>query len=154
MRAGAIAIKKRAVSGPLEPQFWRLRGPGDGTENGGLTSCARVKPGAYPWPNGGERTGARRNIHFFRVMDRVCAHGADHQIILEGDPLDLEMAPLSKDSRHAPPLKQLIARGRWTDTCQMGAGAYKFEYLLLPGPPVDPDLKTGWREPDARADTS
>ena len=110
---------------PLDPNFG-----GCGrcmTDKQGNYSFRTVRPGAYPWPNGGNYW-RPSHIHFsifgYSFVQRLIT-----QMYFEGDPL-INICPIAQTVTDPKGLNSLIASLDMKNTIHMDARAYQFNIIL------------------------
>tara|TARA_R100000935_G_scaffold5170_5_gene11937 strand:+ start:1109 stop:1840 length:732 start_codon:yes stop_codon:yes gene_type:complete len=122
---GRYRHKKEGYLAPLDPNFGGC-GRTVTDENGGY-SLRTVKPGAYPWPNGGNDW-RPAHIHF-SVFGQGFAQRLITQMYFEGDPL-IWKCPIVQSIPSRAAVEQLIAPLDMDNTVPMDARAYKFDIAL------------------------
>ncbi|MGY9037644.1 MAG: protocatechuate 3,4-dioxygenase subunit beta [Rhodobacterales bacterium] len=122
---GRYRHKKEGYLAPLDPNFGGC-GRTVTDENGGY-SLRTVKPGAYPWPNGGNDW-RPAHIHF-SVFGQGFAQRLITQMYFEGDPL-IWKCPIVQSIPSRAAVEQLIAPLDMDNTVPMDARAYKFDIVL------------------------
>ena len=122
---GRYRHKKEGYLAPLDPNFGGC-GRTVTDENGGY-SLRTVKPGAYPWPNGGNDW-RPAHIHF-SVFGQGFAQRLITQMYFEGDPL-IWKCPIVQTIPSRAAVEQLIAPLDMDNTVPMDARAYKFDIVL------------------------
>ena len=122
---GRYRHKREAYLAPLDPNFG-----GCGrtlTDDSGFYSFRTVKPGAYPWPNGGNDW-RPAHIHF-SVFGHAFAQRLITQMYFEGDPM-IWQCPIVGSIPDKAAIEQLIARLDRHNTTPMDALAYRFDIVL------------------------
>ncbi|WP_138923917.1 protocatechuate 3,4-dioxygenase subunit beta [Sulfitobacter sp. BSw21498] len=122
---GRYRHKKEGYLAPLDPNFGGC-GRTVTDENGGY-SLRTVKPGAYPWPNGGNDW-RPAHIHF-SVFGQGFAQRLITQMYFDGDPL-IWKCPIVQSIPSRAAVEQLIAPLDMDNTVPMDARAYKFDIVL------------------------
>ena len=122
---GRYRHKKEGYLAPLDPNFG---GCGRAvTDENGFYSFRTVKPGAYPWPNGGNDW-RPAHIHF-SVFGHAFAQRLITQMYFEGDPM-IWQCPIVGSISDKAAIDQLIARLDRHNTTPMDALAYRFDIVL------------------------
>ncbi|GIT90823.1 protocatechuate 3,4-dioxygenase subunit beta [Jannaschia pagri] len=128
---GRYRHAKEGYLAPLDPNFG-----GCGrvmTDDQGRYRFETVKPGAYPWPNGGNDW-RPAHIHF-SVFGSGFGQRLITQMYFEGDPL-VARCPIAQ-SIPAGGAERLVAPLDWEETVPMDARAYRFD-IILRGPLATP----------------
>ena len=110
---------------PLDPNFG-----GCGrciTDKNGCYSFNTIRPGAYPWPNGGNDW-RPSHIHF-SIFGTSFAQRLITQMYFEGDPL-INLCPIAQTIKDPKGLESLIANLDMGHTIHMDARAYSFNIVL------------------------
>lgn len=110
---------------PLDPDFGgcgRMM-----TDAEGRYRFTTVKPGAYPWPNGGNDW-RPAHIHF-SLFGASWGQRLITQMYFEGDPL-IARCPIVGAIPTPEGIDALIARLDWEETLPMDARAYRFDIVL------------------------
>ena len=122
---GRYRHKKEAYLAPLDPNFG---GCGRAiTDENGFYSFRTIKPGAYPWPNGGNDW-RPAHIHF-SVFGHAFAQRLITQMYFEGDPM-IWQCPIVGSIADKAAIDQLVARLVRHNTTPMDALAYRFDIVL------------------------
>jgi protocatechuate 3,4-dioxygenase, beta subunit len=122
---GRYRHKREAYLAPLDPNFG---GCGRAiTDANGFYSFRTIKPGAYPWPNGGNDW-RPAHIHF-SVFGHAFAQRLITQMYFEGDPM-IWQCPIVGSIPDRAGIDQLIARLDRHNTTPMDALAYRFDIVL------------------------
>ncbi len=122
---GRYRHKREGYQAALDPNFG-----GCGrviTDDTGSYRFRTVRPGAYPWPNGGNDW-RPAHIHF-SVFGHAFAQRLITQMYFEGDPM-IQLDPIATSVSDPHALAQLIARLDWQNTVHMDALAYRFDIVL------------------------
>jgi len=122
---GRYRHKREGYRAALDPNFG-----GCGrviTDENGWYSFRTVKPGAYPWPNGGNDW-RPAHIHF-SVFGHAFAQRLISQMYFEGDPM-IWQCPIVGTIPDRQAVEQLIARLDRNNTVPMDALAYRFDIVL------------------------
>lgn len=122
---GRYRHKNEGYLAPLDPNFG-----GCGrviTDQDGHYSFHTVKPGAYPWPNGGNDW-RPSHIHF-SAFGNGFAQRLITQMYFEGDPM-IRLCPIVNAIPSRAAIDQLIAPLDMTNTTPMDARAYRFDIVL------------------------
>ncbi|MEO6396038.1 MAG: protocatechuate 3,4-dioxygenase subunit beta [Devosia sp.] len=122
---GRYRHKREGYLAPLDPNFG-----GSGrtvTDEEGSYRLRTIKPGAYPWPNGGNDW-RPAHIHF-SVFGHAFAQRLITQMYFEGDPL-IAHDPIAQGIRDRAALDQVTARLDLENTVTMDALAYRFDIVL------------------------
>ena len=117
-----------AYLAPLDPYFG-----GCGrclTDREGNYAFRTIKPGAYPWPNGGNDW-RPAHIHF-SIFGQAFAQRLITQMYFEGDP-HIQICPILQSIGDARAVNQLVARLDMAHSVPMDLIAYRFD-LILRGP--------------------
>ena len=125
---GRYRHKKDAYLAPLDPNFG-----GCGrcvTDEDGNYSFKTIRPGPYPWPNGGNDW-RPAHIHF-SIFGSGFAHRLITQMYFEGDP-HIAICPIVHSIADARAVDQLVARLDMANTVPMDLRAYRFD-MVLRGP--------------------
>ncbi len=122
---GRYRHKKEGYLAPLDRNFG---GCGRAiTDADGFYSFRTIKPGAYPWPNGGNDW-RPAHIHF-SVFGHAFAQRLITQMYFEGDPM-IWQCPIVGTIPDKAAIDQLIARLDRHNTTPMDALAYRFDIVL------------------------
>lgn len=122
---GRYRHRNEGYLAPLDPNF-----AGCGrviTDAEGCYRLQTVKPGAYPWPNGGNDW-RPAHIHF-SVFGSGFAQRLITQMYFEGDPL-IWRCPIVASVPDRQAIEQLIAPLDMDETLPMDARAYRFDIVL------------------------
>jgi len=122
---GRYRHKKEGYVAALDPNFG-----GCGrtiTSEDGSYSLRTVKPGAYPWPNGGNDW-RPAHIHF-SVFGSAFTQRLITQMYFEGDPL-IALCPIVQSIPSQDAIDTLIAPLDLENTVHMDARAYRFDIVL------------------------
>ncbi len=122
---GRYRHKKEGYVAALDPNFG-----GCGrtiTSEDGSYSLRTVKPGAYPWPNGGNDW-RPAHIHF-SVFGSAFTQRLITQMYFEGDPL-IALCPIVQSIPSQDAIDTLIAPLDMENTVHMDARAYRFDIVL------------------------
>lgn len=122
---GRYRHKKEGYVAALDPNFG-----GCGrtiTAEDGSYSLRTIKPGAYPWPNGGNNW-RPAHIHF-SVFGSGFAQRLITQMYFEGDPM-IWMCPIVESIPSREAIERLIAPLDMENTIHMDARAYRFDIVL------------------------
>jgi protocatechuate 3,4-dioxygenase, beta subunit len=123
--AGRYRHKREGYTAPLDPNFG---GCGRAiTDANGYYHFRTIKPGAYPWPNGGNDW-RPAHIHF-SVFGHAFAQRLITQMYFEGDPM-IWQDPIALAIPDRAAVEQLIARLDRLNTTPMDALAYRFDIVL------------------------
>ncbi len=125
---GRYRHKNDQYMAPLDPNFG-----GCGrclTDEKGRYSFKTVRPGPYPWPNGGNDW-RPAHIHF-SVFGSGFAQRLITQMYFEGDPL-IQICPIVQSIGDARAVDQLVARLDMAESVPMDLLTYRFD-LVLRGP--------------------
>ena len=125
---GRYRHKNDTYLAPLDPNFG-----GCGrciTDHEGRYSFKTIKPGPYPWPNGGNDW-RPAHIHF-SVFGSGFAHRLITQMYFEGDP-HIKICPIVQSISDERAIDQLVARLDMANTIPLDLRAYRFD-LVLRGP--------------------
>lgn len=110
---------------PLDPNFG-----GWGrclTDDNGNYFFKTIKPGAYPWPNGGNNW-RPAHIHF-SVFGLSFLQRLITQMYFEGDPL-ISICPIAQSINNKNALESLISKLDLSKSVHMDYRAYKFDIIL------------------------
>jgi protocatechuate 3,4-dioxygenase beta subunit len=122
---GRYRHKREGYLAALDPNFG---GCGRAlTDENGYYHFRTVKPGAYPWPNGGNDW-RPAHIHF-SVFGHAFAQRLITQMYFEGDPM-IWQDPIALSIPDRGAVEQLIARLDRQNTTPMDALAYRFDIVL------------------------
>ena len=122
---GRYRHKKEGYVAALDPNF---SGFGRAlTDENGFYHFRTIKPGAYPWPNGGNDW-RPAHIHF-SVFGHAFAQRLITQMYFEGDPM-IWQCPIVGTIPDKAAIDQLIARLDRHNTTPMDALAYRFDIVL------------------------
>ena len=97
------------------------------TDEDGAYMLRTVKPGPYPWPNGGNDW-RPSHIHF-SLFGEGFAQRLITQMYFDGDPL-IELCPIVATIRDEKAIDQLISRYDPQSTIPMDIRAYRFDITL------------------------
>jgi protocatechuate 3,4-dioxygenase beta subunit len=122
---GRYRHKKEGYVAALDPNFGGF-GRSLADENG-FYHFRTVKPGAYPWPNGGNDW-RPAHIHF-SIFGHAFAQRLITQMYFEGDPM-IWQCPIVGTIPDKAAIDQLIARLDRQNTTPMDALAYRFDIVL------------------------
>lgn len=125
---GRYRHKNDSYLAPLDPNFG-----GCGrcvTDADGRYSFRTIKPGPYPWPNGGNDW-RPAHIHF-SIFGSGFAQRLITQMYFEGDP-HIKICPIVQSIADARAVDQLVARLDMANSVPMDLRAYRFD-LVLRGP--------------------
>ena len=129
---GRYRHKNDGYLAPLDPNFaglGRCLTSADGTY-----SFTTIKPGPYPWPNGGNDW-RPAHIHF-SIFGSGFAQRLITQMYFEGDP-HIAICPIVQSIPDARAVDQLVARLDMASSKPMDLRAYRFD-LVLRGPASTP----------------
>ncbi|CAN7168567.1 protocatechuate 3,4-dioxygenase subunit beta [Devosia sp. LjRoot16] len=122
---GRYRHKREGYVAALDPNFG---GCGRAiTDDDGYYHFRTIKPGAYPWPNGGNDW-RPAHIHF-SVFGHAYAQRLITQMYFEGDPM-IWQDPIALAIPDRVAVEQLIARLDRYNTTPMDALAYRFDIVL------------------------
>ena len=122
---GRYRHKREGYVAALDPNFG---GCGRAlTDDNGYYHFRTVKPGAYPWPNGGNDW-RPAHIHF-SVFGHAFAQRLITQMYFEDDPM-IWQDPIALAIPDRAAVEQLIARLDRQNTTPMDALAYRFDIVL------------------------
>jgi protocatechuate 3,4-dioxygenase beta subunit len=122
---GRYRHKREGYLAALDPNFG---GCGRAiTDENGYYSFRTIKPGAYPWPNGGNDW-RPAHIHF-SIFGHGFAQRLITQMYFEGDPM-IWQCPIVGGVPQKEGIEQLIARLDRHNTTPMDALAYRFDIVL------------------------
>jgi len=122
---GRYRHKREGYIAALDPNFG---GFGRSiTDENGFYHFRTVKPGAYPWPNGGNDW-RPAHIHF-SVFGHAFAQRLITQMYFEGDPM-IWQCPIVATINDKAAIDQLTARLDRQNTTPMDALAYRFDIVL------------------------
>lgn len=122
---GRYRHKKEGYIAPLDSNFG-----GCGrmiTDQNGAYRFLTVRPGAYPWPNGGNDW-RPAHIHF-SLMGHGFAQRLITQMYFEGDPL-IPLCPIVNAIPDKSAVERLIAPLDMDETLPMDARAWRFDIVL------------------------
>ena len=122
---GRYRHRKETYLAPLDPNFG-----GCGrtlTDPEGRYWFRTIKPGAYPWPNGGNDW-RPAHIHF-SLFGHAFAQRLITQMYFEGDPM-IWQDPIASTIPDKAAIEQLVAALDRKATLPMDALAYKFDIVL------------------------
>jgi protocatechuate 3,4-dioxygenase, beta subunit len=122
---GRYRHKRDGYQAALDPNFG-----GCGrviTDERGYFHFRTIRPGAYPWPNGGNDW-RPAHIHF-SVFGHAFAQRLITQMYFEGDPM-IWQDPIALAIPHHAAIEQLIAKLDRHNTTPMDALAYRFDIVL------------------------
>tara|TARA_B110000483_G_scaffold204079_2_gene246789 strand:- start:1720 stop:2451 length:732 start_codon:yes stop_codon:yes gene_type:complete len=125
---GRYRHKNDTYLAPLDPNFG-----GCGrclTDQEGNYVFRTIKPGAYPWPNGGNDW-RPAHIHF-SIFGQAFAQRLMTQMYFEGDP-HIQICPILQSIGDTRAVNQLVARLDMAHSVPMDLIAYRFD-LILRGP--------------------
>lgn len=97
------------------------------TDDDGYYSFRTVRPGAYPWPNGGNDW-RPAHIHF-SIFGHAFAQRLITQMYFEGDPM-IWQCPIVGCVTDREAIEQLVARLDRHNSVPMDALAYRFDIVL------------------------
>ena len=122
---GRYRHKREGYVAALDPNFG---GCGRAiTDDNGYYHFRTIKPGAYPWPNGGNDW-RPAHIHF-SVFGHAFAQRLITQMYFEGDPM-IWQDPIALSIPDRAAVEQLIAKLDRHNTTPMDALAYRFDIVL------------------------
>ena len=122
---GRYRHKREGYQAVLDPNFG---GCGRAiTDENGYYHFRTIKPGAYPWPNGGNDW-RPAHIHF-SVFGHAFAQRLITQMYFEGDPM-IWQDPIALSIPDRAAVEQLIAKLDRHNTTPMDALAYRFDIVL------------------------
>lgn len=122
---GRYRHKNDGYLAPLDPNFGgygRCLTDADGNYN-----FRTIKPGPYPWPNGGNDW-RPAHIHF-SIFGVAFAQRLITQMYFEGDP-HINICPIVQSIADAKAVDQLVARLDMAETVPMDLRAYRFDLVL------------------------
>ncbi|MEM7291255.1 MAG: protocatechuate 3,4-dioxygenase subunit beta [Pseudomonadota bacterium] len=122
---GRYRHKNDSYLAPLDPNFG-----GCGrclTDENGKYSFRTIRPGPYPWPNGGNDW-RPAHIHF-SVFGSGFAHRLITQMYFEGDP-HISICPIVQSISDSRAVNQLVARLDMAGSVPMDIRAYRFDLVL------------------------
>ncbi|WP_293573372.1 protocatechuate 3,4-dioxygenase subunit beta [Phaeobacter sp.] len=123
--SGRYRHKNDSYLGALDPQFG---GCGRAlTDQQGRYQFRTLKPGAYPWPNGGNDW-RPAHVHF-SIFGHAYAQRLITQLYFEGDPL-IAHCPIVNTIADPKAVDRLIAKLDLTETVPFDMVAYKFDIVL------------------------
>jgi protocatechuate 3,4-dioxygenase beta subunit len=125
---GRYRHKNDSYLAPLDPNFG-----GCGrclTDSDGNYSFRTIKPGPYPWPNGGNDW-RPAHIHF-SIFGQAFAQRLITQMYFEGDP-HVGICPIVQSIGDGRAIEQLVARLDMAHSVSMDLRAYRFD-IVLRGP--------------------
>ena len=125
---GRYRHKNDAYLAPLDPNFG-----GCGrclTDSEGHYTFRTIKPGPYPWPNGGNDW-RPAHIHF-SIFGQAFVQRLITQMYFEGDP-HIQICPIVQAIEDPRAVNQLVARLDMAHSVPMDVRAYRFD-LILRGP--------------------
>jgi protocatechuate 3,4-dioxygenase beta subunit len=125
---GRYRHKNDSYLAPLDPNFG-----GCGrclTDSDGNYSFRTIKPGPYPWPNGGNDW-RPAHIHF-SIFGQAFAQRLITQMYFEGDP-HVGICPIVQSIGDERAIEQLVARLDMAHSVPMDLRAYRFD-IVLRGP--------------------
>jgi protocatechuate 3,4-dioxygenase beta subunit len=123
--AGRYRHKREGYLAPLDPNFG---GCGRAiTDENGFYWFRTIKPGAYPWPNGGNDW-RPAHIHF-SLFGHAFAQRLITQMYFEGDPM-IWQCPIVGSVPEKAAIEQLIAKLDRQATTPMDSLAYRFDIVL------------------------
>ena len=125
---GRYRHKNDSYLAPLDPNFG-----GCGrclTDSDGNYSFRTIKPGPYPWPNGGNDW-RPAHIHF-SIFGQAFAQRLITQMYFEGDP-HIGICPIVQSIGDGRAIEQLVARLDMAHCLPMDLRAYRFD-IVLRGP--------------------
>lgn len=100
------------------------------TDENGRYEFRTIRPGPYPWPNGGNDW-RPAHIHF-SVFGHAFAQRLITQMYFEGDP-HISICPIVQSIPDTRAIDQLVARLDMANTVPMDLRAYRFD-IILRGP--------------------
>lgn len=122
---GRYRHKNDTYFAPIDPNFGgcgRLL-----TDANGYFSFRTIKPGAYPWPNGGNDW-RPAHVHF-SLFGSAFLQRLVTQCYFEGDPL-IPLCPIVQSVPNQGAIERLIARLDMDATIPLDTIAYKFDIVL------------------------
>ena len=122
---GRYRHKNDGYLAPLDPNFG-----GCGrtvTDDEGYYSFRTIKPGPYPWPNGGNDW-RPAHIHF-SIFGAAFAQRLITQMYFEGDP-HIKICPIVQTLKDERAIDQLTARLDMAKTTPMDLRAFRFDLIL------------------------
>ena len=122
---GRYRHRNDAYLAPLDPNFG-----GAGrclTKEDGSYEFTTIKPGPYPWPNGGNDW-RPAHVHF-SIFGQAFAQRLITQMYFEGDP-HISICPIVQSIPDARAIDQLVARLDMAETIPMDMRAYRFDLVL------------------------
>lgn len=122
---GRYRHKNDAYLAPLDPNFG-----GCGrcvTDKEGRYSFRTIRPGPYPWPNGGNDW-RPAHIHF-SIFGSGFAQRLITQMYFEGDP-HIAICPIVQSIQDARAVDQLVARLDMSNSIPMDLLAFRFDIIL------------------------
>ena len=125
---GRYRHKNDSYLAPLDPNFG-----GCGrclTDSDGNYSFRTIKPGPYPWPNGGNDW-RPAHIHF-SIFGQAFAQRLITQMYFEGDP-HVGICPIVQSIGDRRAIEQLVAKLDMAHSVPMDLRAYRFD-IVLRGP--------------------
>jgi protocatechuate 3,4-dioxygenase beta subunit len=125
---GRYRHKNDSYLAPLDPNFG-----GCGrclTDSDGNYSFRTIKPGPYPWPNGGNDW-RPAHIHF-SIFGQAFVQRLITQMYFEGDP-HVGICPIVQSIGDGRAIEQLVARLDMAHSVPMDLRAYRFD-IVLRGP--------------------
>jgi protocatechuate 3,4-dioxygenase beta subunit len=125
---GRYRHKNDSYLAPLDPNFG-----GCGrclTDSDGNYSFRTIKPGPYPWPNGGNDW-RPAHIHF-SIFGQAFTQRLITQMYFEGDP-HVGICPIVQSIGDGRAIEQLVARLDMAHSVPMDLRAYRFD-IVLRGP--------------------
>ena len=123
--AGRYLHKKDNYLAPIDPNFGGYGRTLSGED--GSYEFRTIKPGAYPWPNGGNDW-RPAHIHF-SIFGSGFSQRLITQMYFEGDPL-IRTCPILNAISDPVAIEQLIAPLDMENTVPMDAVAYRFDIVL------------------------
>ena len=123
--SGRYRHRRDGYQAALDPNFG-----GSGrtiTDDDGHYQFRTIRPGAYPWPNGGNDW-RPAHIHF-SIFGHAFAQRLVTQMYFEGDPM-IWQDPIALSIPDRSAVEQLIAKLDWQSTTPMDALAYRFDIVL------------------------
>lgn len=123
--SGRYRHKKDTFMGAMDPNFG-----GCGrtlTDDDGYYRFLTIKPGAYPWPNGGNNW-RPAHIHF-SVFGTAFCQRLITQLYFEGDPL-IPICDIVQTVPDARDIDQLVAKLDMDATIAFDSVAYRFDIVL------------------------
>ncbi|OAN79167.1 protocatechuate 3,4-dioxygenase subunit beta [Jannaschia sp. EhC01] len=123
--SGRYRHKKDTYMGAMDPNFG-----GCGrtlTDEDGYYRFDTIKPGAYPWPNGGNNW-RPAHIHF-SIFGAAFCQRLITQLYFEGDPL-IPLCDILQTVPHPSDIDMLVAKLDMETTVPFDSVAYRFDIVL------------------------